>query len=240
MTNEELVLMAKTDKGKLEELIKKNTGIVRKIASKYFTAKTASMDMDDLIQEGYIGFMRAVELYDPGKENATRFINYAAYHIRAKISRFVQQKNTNDQVSLNKPIHTGETDVLELQDMIEDPDNMFDRIERFLYYRQIRKELEEVMGDYLTLLEREILKMHFGWNGEEEMTIAEIANLFKTKFHLINTRKNAAILKIRRSKWGSARFREHYGEKMRKKYYSVDSFIHTEDYRKLFSYMLDE
>lgn len=51
MTNEELVqLYQNGDKQALNELVENNTGIVYKLANKFYVNMTSSIDKDDLIQ----------------------------------------------------------------------------------------------------------------------------------------------------------------------------------------------
>jgi RNA polymerase sigma-32 factor len=65
-------------------LITKNLRFVVKVASEY---RSYGLSLDDLIQEGNIGLMRAVEKFDP--ERGNRLITYAVWWIRAYIQEFV-------------------------------------------------------------------------------------------------------------------------------------------------------
>jgi RNA polymerase primary sigma factor len=78
-----------------EELIKKNTGIVVQIAKHY---SGLGVPMEDLVQEGYIGIMRAHETWDPEK---SQFITYASMWIRQKIRRAVEMQSRNVRLPIN-------------------------------------------------------------------------------------------------------------------------------------------
>jgi RNA polymerase primary sigma factor len=64
-------------------LIEANMRLVVHVAKRY---KSSGMTLDDLVQEGNQGLMRAVELYDPAR-HVTRFSSYATFWIRHKILR---------------------------------------------------------------------------------------------------------------------------------------------------------
>lgn len=60
---------------------------------------TGKFDLVDLYQEGTIGLLRALELYDVNA--GTNFTTYAYYHIQSKIERYID-KNSND---IRVPVH---------------------------------------------------------------------------------------------------------------------------------------
>ena len=87
---EELELSKRIQKGDMaarQKLIEANLRLVVKIARNYSSREIAFMD---LIQEGNMGLIRAVEKYDHKKE--LRFSTYAAWWIRQAISRHLADK----------------------------------------------------------------------------------------------------------------------------------------------------
>lgn len=60
---------------------------------------TSKFDLVDLYQEGTIGLLRALELYDANV--GTNFTTYAYYHIQSKIERYIDN-NCND---IKVPVH---------------------------------------------------------------------------------------------------------------------------------------
>lgn len=81
-------------------LVSHNLRLVRKIASRYLWSK---LELADLIQEGVIGLMTAIEKFDYTLGNA--FSTYATWWIRQGITRAIQ-----DQSSLVRiPVHLQES-----------------------------------------------------------------------------------------------------------------------------------
>lgn len=78
---------AKTrDKQAFDKLVSSNLRFVAKIAFQYDWQKEKIMD---LIQEGNVGLMRAVEKFDPRRN--VKLLTYAAYWIRAYIALFIRK-----------------------------------------------------------------------------------------------------------------------------------------------------
>lgn len=91
MTNEELVekIQAGKDvKENMEQLWNQNTGMVAHIAWKY----RERAELDDLMQEGFLGLQEAVRCYDQTK--GVPFINYATYWIKQVMVRYIKENGT--------------------------------------------------------------------------------------------------------------------------------------------------
>ena len=82
-----------------EHLIRANTRLVVSVAKRYMGQ---GVPFADLIQEGNLGLMRAVERFDPAKGN--RLSTYAMWWIRQSIIRAV----ANLSRTIRVPIHAGE------------------------------------------------------------------------------------------------------------------------------------
>lgn len=210
MTNEELVVLYQHgDKKALDKLLENNDKLIYKVASKFYSDKTSSIEFDDLLQEGRIGFILACNKYDCEYIKKTKFITYAFYWIYQKIHRFITTYNTNEEISLNTPVSEENKD--ELINSIESHSNKINDREEKLYLSELRIELESVMDRYNTLNEREILKLYYGWDTEE-LSIEQIADIFETSSNEVKSIKGKAIRKLRNSMWFKMEYQRRYRE----------------------------
>ena len=207
MSNEELVQLYQSgDKTALEQLIQANTGIINKIANKY-NGINRELEFDDLFQSGVLGFIKAVEKYNPNHEKKTKFITYAVFYIDRYIYGCVNgwgnkeienNKFYNSCTRLDAPI--GEDETEKVIDFVEGVDYGFENVEEKIFLINLRNELEEVMQKYNTLEQREILKYRYGWNTKP-MTLNDIADIFDTTINKIRLTESAALRKLRNSMW---------------------------------------
>ncbi len=71
-----------------EQMIVSNTGLVAFIAHKY---KTTQLSFDDLMQEGMVGLIKAVDRFDPNR--GICFSTYAVFWIKQAISRLIVKQD---------------------------------------------------------------------------------------------------------------------------------------------------
>ena len=212
LTHEELIELAKRvkqgDSEARAQMIESNMPLVIAIASRNFH-KSIHLGHDDLIQQGTLGLITAVDRYDPYKLNPKnnkpyKFSTYAVWWIEHHIQHGLQFLEDEIHVPFDRLKESGfdnpishslddpqvdektRTEILEteqyvIEDISIDPTN------------QIKEILEQVD---LTGLEREILKLSGGFTDGIERSDREIAALLGEEVKAISKIRRAAREKV--------------------------------------------
>jgi RNA polymerase primary sigma factor len=94
----ELAIKAKAgDSAAMEKLVKCNLRFVLTIAKEY---QYGTIDIEDLINEGNIGLIKAVDRFDASK--GFKFISYAVWWIRQSIMQYIYENGSMVRLPINK------------------------------------------------------------------------------------------------------------------------------------------
>lgn len=241
LNNERLVeLYQSGNESALNELLENNKGIINKVINRFYI-NSNSIGREDLFQEGSIGLMIAAKKYDFNNSKKAKFITYAVNWINQKVSRFLKQKNTNDETSLDNPIKADEN--ISIIDMLNsDEDIETDIVER-LYQLELKEDLKQSMLQINSLREREIISFNFGLNSTIPLNMSETGEIFNITPGRVHQDKERALRKLRTNayKLPIQKYRNERNEEIQgRKYNSIDTLIYaTEDivkYTNTFNY----
>lgn len=149
MTNTGLAIKAKAgERWAISDLWERVEGLCYFYAKRYFPmCDWAGIEEQDLRQECFFGFLRALDAFDPDGE--WYFSTYLRHHIHNVCAEALGIRNGKQMcvpVSLQDPL---EDDGGELQDLIPDPDAQqpFEDAEEQLYTEQLHKTLDDLLHE---------------------------------------------------------------------------------------------
>ncbi len=234
------------DSAARDQMIRANLRLVVKIARFY---RVRGVSLDDLIGEGNMGLIRAVEGFDPSRN--TRFSTYASSWIKQGIRRFLGSARTltlpfyvvqllrewNEQsIGLEEDLKRRPTDE-GINARLKLPVRKIRIIKKAIQVLASRRtgagasesDLDEVLAnnthgpenlattkellgkavgllDELDLRESEVLRMRFGIQGSEPMTLTQVGIRLRLTRERVRQIQNEALLKLKR-KMNSTNYR---------------------------------
>lgn len=133
-------LVQKGDPEARKRMIESNLRLVVKIARRYYNR---GLEFSDLIEEGNLGLLRAVEKFDP--ERGFRFSTYATWWIRQSIERAIM----NQTRTIRLPVHV----VRELNSYLTAAREIMKTQNREATYSQIAKALDKPVSDVKSMMD---------------------------------------------------------------------------------------
>ena len=175
-------------------LIEHNLRLVTHIAQAYYHP---SVELLDLIQEGNIGLIEAVDRFDP--ELGYQFSTFAVWWIRKMILLYLGKDE--DKVSLDLPILGEAGEILRLGDTIIDEENTLggqscEKQGARLEYEQSMQQMRERMAK-LPMREKEVLMMLYGIGLKRALTLQEIARLLDITPERVGQIRNKALGRLK-------------------------------------------
>ncbi len=268
------------DKAARDHMIKANLRLVVKIAMDY---KDFGLPLLDLISEGNIGLIKAVERFDPRKGG--KLSTYAAWWIKQSIKRALANQSktirlpvhlvdkiakmrrtamalteqlgrepTDEELarelqiptskvahlksvsvrptSLDAPIGD-ESDSSSFGDIVGD-ENAVSPFEN-LRGKNLHSDLRAMLAS-LDKREAEIIKLRFGLDGKDELTLEEVGRKFKVTRERVRQLQNIALSKMRKAiiKNEAQRTRDdiHEEERQRKRMEVIREFVESKATKK--------
>lgn len=239
----ELAIKAKNgDKKAREKLINSNLRFVVSVAKKY---AGQGLPLEDLINEGNIGLITALDKFEPDK--GYHFISYAVWWIRQSILKALSEKSRTVRLPLNRAnelmaiqkartalMHDNSTmepsladlsretgldenlikDLLAIShemisfdsprsddsdnsstlgDTLEDPDK---GPEDQIVDKSLKEEMDGLLMT-LTEKERNIIKLRYGFDGQERLSLKEIGEMYGLTKERIRQIEKKALDKLR-------------------------------------------
>ena len=177
-----------------EQLIHAHLRMVVNIARQY---QRLGIEMLDLIQEGNIGLITAVDKFDPTQGN--RLTTLAFYWINKHIQRFLNNE-PDDLVSLDMEINDGAA-ILLLSDTIEDKgtilgDPTIQNIETQIENQELQQQVHHLLST-LSPHEQEVLRLLYGIDNYPVLSRNEIAKIIGVREEQVSRIKTRALDALR-------------------------------------------
>ena len=176
------------------QLIEAHLPLVVHIARQHLRA---GIELLDLIQEGNIGLIKAVDLFDPTQGN--RLSTLAFYWINKHIQRFLNHEPA-DLVSLDMEI-TDSCEYLLLSDTIEDRATIvggqtIPHIDAQMEYEELQSKVREMLAS-LSPRERNVLRLLYGMDLRRSYTVSEVAKMLCLSKVRVCQLRDRALKKMR-------------------------------------------
>lgn len=171
------MLTKQGDEQARQTLIESYLLLVTKIAQQY---RRPSTELLDLIQEGNIGLIDAVDRFDP--EMGVRFSTFATWRIRKAIQNFLGTEQ--NLASIDAPILDEDGMVVERSDTLVDEETILGSptcapIDTTIEEQVAIEQIEQIYQHEhkLTLLQQKVITMLYGMDGQRPKSINEVAKV---------------------------------------------------------------
>lgn len=177
-----------------KQLIESHLRLVVNIAKQF---KGCGVEMGDLISEGKIGLITAIQRFDPKK--GARLCSYAPWWIMKSIRDLI---NSDDENNVLFSTMEKENTLNELDKNFHDTsDNNEEISDSYIYESEDTKEhYIEIVNNLLDKLDdrsKFIIEYYYGINGKEMLSINEISKMLNISTERVRQIKSRAMLSLR-------------------------------------------
>ena len=179
------------------ELLEANLKFVFDVAKRY---SGKGVPMGDLISEGNLGLIRAIEKFD--ESNDVKFISYAVWWIRHSMLDAIQKRKLTESVELETGVSNDNVFARSLSDDEDDePDGDSPLDDTSEAYERLSKQNSLLNKMFSNLSQREVnvINYYFGIDGNEKMNLIEIGKKLGITSERVRQIKMNAIRKMRSS-----------------------------------------
>jgi RNA polymerase primary sigma factor len=178
-----------------DKLIKANLKFVPTVAKQF---KGCGLPFADIIEEGNIGLIKAIDRFDPNKDN--KIISYAVWWIRKCIMEAIDKKGVLDTDNIEdiyiKEIQTESNTQNESFNKFIVPENFNIEDSQSTLDFNIKQLVEELF-DGVPERERYIVSDYYGLYGEKPKTLDEIGNDLNLTKERVRQLNEKALKKMR-------------------------------------------
>lgn len=213
MTDEELVKeYCETNSEQVfEELLKRYSRTIYLYTKSRYYNQRGYIDLEDIQQECRIMLWSLAKKYNDvklEKDFKGYLINSIKYtaHITNRVRRIDQDK----KYFYAENSYGDAYEDNEIQEVASC--NSIGDLEKTLFNRELREELEDIMSEKLSLKEAEVIKLFYGWDrdGVSKEKISKLLNISERK---VNSNLYGALNKIRQTEWYKREVIYHLSEK---------------------------
>ncbi len=178
MTVDELVSLIQQGRDDLIcDLWKELRGLVAWYAVRFHAHLVASrgaapVEVEDLIQSGFIAMVEALPRHDPERGSFTTFFRFyirKAFH--SAIGRSEKHDPLNNYIPLDAPVNDDEPEGATRLEYIPDPRDYYSGIDESIFLEQLHKALETALNA-IPAKEAAALRAEY-WQGKKQVEIAE-------------------------------------------------------------------
>lgn len=197
--NEERELLIKSKSGDISarnKIVESNLRFVFDIARRF---RGRGVSMSDLISEGNIGLMKAIERFDMSKD--VKFITYAVFWVKERMMSSIKANSSRIDSSLLDDFKDADSND-DCNNLIKDKVNDVEDEET----SHSREDLLDGLMCVLNDKEKKIMEFSYGLCGNKEMSFQEIGKKYHISSERVRQIKLRSLDKIRMTAISEGKF----------------------------------